>query len=378
MNFKRFSILLIMLWLLIATVGIRAENSSPATEATGSYLLEAYHPSGISLAKKYLAGTRIALPREFHQYGNPILELDEWGFLQSISNSLSIPPGDHYAIRIDAASRHLQEITPPINFSPLCREAIERVPHWLRYDFIDNLRLFGNMDYLRDIFAELLLNTQDPYVDEMAFVMAHLSPSMLTGGAMNTDFELLVENIQDVYAADEYLEYVQINDYGSSLDDDYWSTVEYSIRTAEGDTVQIEIDRELYYWYIVHPRITDEVPRYIDPTNGRAIQPPDGRFWRNFFLNEPDDGYQSLREILEGCEIMYGNLWNDNGEGNGAVGAVTRWIREVMVFDSGAERPIQPVRIYALHMGRCGEHQDITAAAARAARPASPRPARIS
>jgi len=37
-----------------------------------------------------------------------------------------------------------------------------------------------------------------------------------------------------------------------------------------------------------------------------------------------------------------------------------------MNFNSGTERPHQPVRIYDLHLGRCGEHEDITAAAARA------------
>ena len=38
-----------------------------------------------------------------------------------------------------------------------------------------------------------------------------------------------------------------------------------------------------------------------------------------------------------------------------------------MTFGAGSERPIQPVRIYALHKGNCGEFADITDAAARAA-----------
>ncbi len=38
-----------------------------------------------------------------------------------------------------------------------------------------------------------------------------------------------------------------------------------------------------------------------------------------------------------------------------------------MIFNSNDERPIQPVRIYRKHMGRCGEHQDIACAAARTA-----------
>jgi len=38
----------------------------------------------------------------------------------------------------------------------------------------------------------------------------------------------------------------------------------------------------------------------------------------------------------------------------------------VMTFTSKTERPHEPVRIYRLHIGRCGEHEDLTAAAARA------------
>jgi len=59
-------------------------------------------------------------------------------------------------------------------------------------------------------------------------------------------------------------------------------------------------------------------------------------------------------------------LW-DRGSANitDAIGTVNSWIDNVMHWGAGSERPIQPVRIYALHCGNCGEYQDIRNAAAR-------------
>ena len=90
-----------------------------------------------------------------------------------------------------------------------------------------------------------------------------------------------------------------------------------------------------------------------------------GRFWREFLFTHADSGYAVLRDELAGCLT----LWEGNVDNlaNGAVGIMSQWILDVMDFGSGAERPIQPVRIYRKHLGRCGEHGDITAAAARAA-----------
>jgi transglutaminase-like putative cysteine protease len=49
------------------------------------------------------------------------------------------------------------------------------------------------------------------------------------------------------------------------------------------------------------------------------------------------------------------------------VGAVCRWVLDSLCFGAGAERPVQPLRIYNLHRGNCGEYADMTSAAARAA-----------
>ncbi|MBZ0265992.1 T9SS type A sorting domain-containing protein [bacterium] len=352
---------------LLAVMVVASSIDSSTERGMTEELLPGYIQDGIQLAttKSRTNTLQADLPV---QPGSKADELDAWVTLESLNDSLSLLPGEHHAIKLNLPHRTLEQNDPIHPMSDLCMQALDYVPNWVRMDLHDNLVAIEEFAFLQDMIAQVILNTDDPYVDEMAFLFAHISPSIMLNGYITWDFELFHTNIQDLYAADEYLNYVQINDYGTSDDEDYYSTAEYTICNAEGDTVQVEIDRDIYYWYVVHPRISDEIPQFIDPSRANhPAPPPEGQLWRNFFLNEPDSGYASLREFLEPCDIMYGHLFNNNGEGNGAVGAVTRWLRSVLVFDSGQERPIQPVRIYRLHMGRCGEWQDITAAAARAA-----------
>ncbi len=362
---------LVALVLLCATT--EGKQEAEQIGMTGELSLQPFHRVSTHLATELPAihQQRISTSSSRQTYnanGQPF-HLDEWLLLESVDNSMSIPAWEYYALKIDLPNRTLIEIPPTNTLSDLCSQAVARAPRWLRNDLIDNLVQFGSADYLTDAIAQQILSAPDPYVDEIAFTLAHLSSTLLTDTVMDwqRDLQIVVENVQSVYAADAFLDYVQINDYGTSVDDDYWSTAEYTIRTEAGDTIQIEIDKEIYYWFVVHPRISDEAPLYIDPATGGAAAPPTGKFWRDFYLNEPDSGYVSLHDMLDSCAIMYGNLFNNSSDENGAVGIVTRWIQDVMDFGSGAERPIQPVRIYRLHLGRCGEHQDITAAAARAA-----------
>ena len=361
----------ICMTLMFGTTSTYATPSSGVTSMTGEMVKEIYASSETNLAK---ASPANKLSKSTRSFESPLFapnqrsftELDEWSLLESVSSSYSIPAGEHYALRLDLDQRTVEEIALENELSDYALAAIDRAPMWIRNELRDNFIAFGNW-FVQDEIAAHIMNIEDPYVDELAFVFAHISPIPISQGLINWNFDLIIENVEDVYAADEDLDYVQINDYGTSEDDNYYSTTEYTIVTAEGATTTIEIDPEIYYWYVVHPRITDELPTYINPTTGRESSPPEGKFWRSFLLNEAEEGYTSLMDQLDGCEIMYGNLLNDSSDDNGAIGRITRWVQDTMEFGSGSERPIQPVRIYHLHLGRCGEHQDITAAAARAA-----------
>ncbi|MCD4650163.1 MAG: hypothetical protein K8S56_00015 [Candidatus Cloacimonetes bacterium] len=242
--------------------------------------------------------------------------------------------------------------------------AIEKAPLWARQELTN---IFVQLDETSQfIWAEIINSATDPYIDEIAFSIAHSSVAWLQSQYSYT--QLIVDNAQMMYQYDTELNYVNIVDYGSSTDEDYYSTTSYAFEDSLGVVHWLETPRDIYYWYLVHPKITDEVPSYINPitpeTPGHLINiedPPIGVFWRDYLYNFSDVGYPVLRDSLLSCPVLWG------GDGRTAMNEVHDWVNETMTFTSDYERRHQPVRIYKKHIGRCGEHADLTAAAARSA-----------
>ena len=283
----------------------------------------------------------------------------QWQLVDSDTTQAIIPYGEHCYYRILPSSASLEINTPYINLTSAAQEAINRAPTWLQLDLKDNFR---RMDpSFQDIYANIINGSFDPYVDEICFIVAHTAPQTLSGPM---DPAIIVENVSSLYAIDSFLNYVQIVDYGNSITGgDYYSTTRYRVY-EEPDTLEIELPREKYYWYVVHSKLHKEVPNYIDPNTGNPASPPTGAFWRDFLMNCADPGYPLLRDMLDTCAT----LWNcqQNTLDNGAVGALTQWIQDVMTFQSYPHHD-QPVRIYRLHIGTCSVHSYLTSAAARAA-----------
>ncbi|MFH1682028.1 MAG: FlgD immunoglobulin-like domain containing protein [Candidatus Eisenbacteria bacterium] len=284
-----------------------------------------------------------------------------WELIHADTFLARVPAGEAAFVYFDHLAESLVVMLPEEPIIARAFQAMDYAPGWLAEDLRD---VFSRVDSAtQDALAGVILGAADPIVDEVAFVVAHTAYQVLESG--NLYLGLFVENAEDVYAFDPYLDYVEIIDYGTaSAGGDYYSTVRY-YTAQSGDTLEVELPRDRYYWDIVHPKITDEFPTYIDPATGVPADPPVGRFWREFLFTHADSGYPVLSERLAGCLT----LWEGNVDSqvNGAVGIITRWVQDVLDFGSGVERPIQPVRIYRLHLGRCGEHADFTAAAARAA-----------
>jgi len=280
-------------------------------------------------------------------------ETDDEGeyIVRSFTNRVLIPPGDTFHVYFDPESMEI-EGSIPIQLPEECDEAVAKVPEWLR----ENLTLkFHQLsgDY-RTTYANLILDSpHEKYVDEIAFCIAHSAVETLQDDYMFPD--IFTHNAQLVYWNDEYLDYVDI------VEKDDFSTVVYRDR----DNVEIELPRDLYYWYIVHPKLSDELPTYVDPDydftsqppfdRNYGVPPPIGKFWREWLFYSNDTGYPLLRDRLGEC----GTLWE-------AISACNGWVGGSMSFTSDQERPCQPVRIYRKHIGRCGEHQDMRNAAARA------------
>lgn len=266
---------------------------------------------------------------------------------------------------LGVAGAEFTERLPPDRLTESAKQAIQAAPIWLQGDLEDNLKRMEST--FQDLYADMILNpSESRFRDEIAFCVANTG----TANLQDMDFipDLLEENAFYIYEHEQYLDYVRLIDVGDpDLDDDYYTTTIYTIE-EDGALVEYELPYDIYYWFIVHPKIDDEWAYYINPdvVGGIPAAPPVGVFWRDwlFTITEEKQGsgefYPILRDSMAGVEALWGNTTT------GAIGALSAWVRSTLSFTSGAERPIQPVRIYKLHVGRCGEHQDYTSAAARA------------
>ncbi len=266
------------------------------------------------------------------------------------------------------------------SLTDIAKKALGAVPRWVRGDLTLSWLMVSSET--QDELASILLTTADKrLVDEIAFVMAHMSPEVLE----DTNFYpwMLHENAELMYARDADLKYVELVDVGTpGVDDDWYTTAKYRIE-VDGEVVEKTIDRDMYYWYVVHPRIEDDRPYYIDPAqycpdlNDQCPSSPmgPGRFWREFLW----DGHQEyctgapdatacpmMADYLADTDVLWKTRKN-TPEDNGAVGQIIQWIQARQYFGAKGERSIQPVRIAVLGRGNCGEWADMTTAVARTA-----------
>jgi hypothetical protein len=256
--------------------------------------------------------------------------------------------------------------------------ALLRMPGWLRPDL--RLALAGQKNDRQDLLAAAILSLDDPaLLDEVGFAMAHLSPEVLKQD--NFYPELLVENARMIYEVDPLLDYVELVEEGTpEVDADWTTTTRYQIEVG-GVVTTVDLPADDYYWYIVHPRIEDENPWYIDAweectRSGLecAADPETGTFWRSFLWSLAAETCPEgascpvVQDYLPGAQVLYGAA-----DGDDAVHRVAgmlldspgdaRW----MNFGAYGERSIQPNRIYALGRGNCGEWADMTSAISRTA-----------
>ncbi len=259
----------------------------------------------------------------------------------------------------------------------LALEAVAMSPSWIQDDLV--IAFDRQSAEHQDELAQLLVDNDEPWTwDEVAFTIAHTGPEVLSADWFHP--QLLLENARLTYEHDAQLDYVEIIDVGEpGVDADYYSVTAYQVETADGERVERQVERDIYYWYVVHPRLEDESPMYVDGWYecGSAqcpVSPEDGRFWRDFLWSgaredcPEGETCQVLDEILPGVEVLWKEKLYDR-EDNGAVGSIVQFVLDVMDFGVQADqvRSVQPNAVYALFYGNCGEHSDITGASARTA-----------
>ena len=233
------------------------------------------------------------------------------------------------------------------NLSHKEKIALAKSPEWIRW------RLAKQFENLSDEYASLLINSSNKYTDEIAFCIATCPINGMPSP------QLLYDNAYFIYKNDEYLDYVSIVDFENGS-----STIRYT--TLDGKELNITCPMGIYYWYVVHPRITFEDAEYVY-----------NKFWREYLLYHNDIGYPLLLEKLHGIKYLWDNqtyyppkhrTWKWSMENHPtAIEAINYWIGKTVNQLATGDRPGQPNIIAHEHNGFCGELQQIAVAAQRAA-----------
>ena len=276
----------------------------------------------------------------------------------STMKRLIVPSAKEYCAVFHRATGALGDTLLPYALTATARSAIAASPSWIQVDLENNLRRLSQTD--QDRYGNLILGLSDPRIlDEVAFQVAHLSYVILGGASW--DERLISTNASLMYQIDPELQYVDIVDYGTGTLDQY-STTRY--RTIVGsDTTTVEIPREMYYYYIVMPRLSDEQPLMNEYVYNL--------FWREYLYYQHDEGYPLLRDVIRPLKVLWDDMEHDWPAARAftdsmlAVDAIGNWVSETVPFAAEGDRPIQPNVIAHEHNGNCGELQDLLCAAGR-------------
>jgi len=274
-----------------------------------------------------------------------------------ITKDVEIPAGSDYYLKFDAQNLTLQgkDITPATtSLSETVIAAIAKSPRWIQAALT---RQFHNLSD-PEPYASLLINAMKAYTDEIAFSIA-----CCPGGKV-PPAEILKENVESLYNNDQWISYADIMDYDDG-NGNYYSTIRYQV-LDNGTGRYFTLPPEIYYWYVVNPKLT---MADIDYTYGPL--------WRDYLFNHNDLGYPLLKEKLSGIQYLWDNssyyqdayrLWTPSiTEHPTAIEAVSYWVGKTVPNPAVGDRPGKPSIIAHEHNGWCGELQAIATAAQRAA-----------
>jgi hypothetical protein len=277
--------------------------------------------------------------------------------VSKITKEIEIPPGSDYFIRFDVQNLTLkgQNIGPSTSgLSDTVIAAIAKSPRWIQQRLASQFQNLSNPES----YASVLLNSSKQYADEIAFSIA-CCPLGLVPSAL-----LLKENAESLYEHDQWISYADIIEYDDGMGN-YSSTIRYKV--LENDTERyVTLPSEIYYWNVVHPKITNE-----------EIDAVYGPLWRDYLVEHNDLGYPLLKEKLSTIQYLWdcqsysqpgGRLWSICiNQHPTAIEAISYWVGKTVPNPAIGDRPGQASVIAHEHNGWCGELQKIAIAAQRAA-----------
>jgi len=275
----------------------------------------------------------------------------------AVKTQVTIPPNSDYIIAFNATNQtltpeHPTPLTDGLNQTVI--NAIAKCPHWLQPDLTRQFHTITDPQP----YADLLINASTQYIDEIAFSLAECPSGKIPSPA------LLLENAQTLYDNDQWIQYAEIKDFDDDTGNHY-STIQYTI-LDNGTPQTFFLPPEIYYWYVVHPKLTRGE---VDATYGPL--------WRTYLTNHNDLGYPLLKEKLQGIQYLWDaqayfqpalRLWSPSIQAHPtAIEAVSYWVGKTVPNQAIGDRPGKPSIIAHEHNGWCGELQSIAVAAQRAA-----------
>lgn len=170
----------------------------------------------------------------------------------------------------------------------VARDLVPALPAFLRDAFL--LRLSQIPTDFQEELAQTLGSLPVKHLDEAAFLVAHLSLEDLTSEAF--DPWLLSETPAHIYEAGQAgkdLDHSMLIDRTSEEGGIDWTTVRIKVETEPGVVTEIEVPRDVYYWYVVHPKLDLEPVQLTVPHTGKSGKHPEGATWREYYLFTPDE-----------------------------------------------------------------------------------------
>jgi len=256
----------------------------------------------------------------------------------TISRTLEIAPDQRYYAYLDFEEATLVEKHIPDNTVSLpqaVKNALAAVPEWLRDDLEYTFTTLANDD--STLYAQEILDADSQYVDEIAFCIAHSHRGLLERLIETGESHMFSENAEDIYnISDRGLGYAELAEKTDH------TTISY--KSGFGGTQELE--RDIYYWYVVYPRVHIEFPHYVD-VEGTP------RFWRSYFPDNTDYG-TPLFDAVKDASTVYN-----------AAQLLGNWLIGFMEFEYGWNG-IQPIDIWRNPTKcSCGQYTIITGALAK-------------
>ncbi|MHC4780450.1 MAG: FG-GAP repeat domain-containing protein, partial [Planctomycetota bacterium] len=102
--------------------------------------------------------------------------------------------------------------------------------------------------------VELLTGSEDRYFDEVAFALSALPTEVLRAMTRMGEVDLLLENARCIYETAQRVKYAEVLEKGDH------TTLKYALE----DGGEAQLPKEVYYWWVVHPRLYYEVPARVN------------------------------------------------------------------------------------------------------------------